>query len=57
MRLCKECCNSVSLTTVRCERCARLWPAYSRRALRRMLIRFGMAGAAIGALAAFALAT
>jgi hypothetical protein len=57
MRLCKECCNSVQISTVRCGRCGRLCPGFSRTAMRRFAVRGGMALIGIVALAAFALAT
>jgi hypothetical protein len=57
MRPCKKCDNTVSLTTVRCERCGRGLPGFSHRSLRRAMVRGGMALAAIGVMGAFALAS
>jgi hypothetical protein len=54
MRLCKQCANTVWLTTFRCERCNRALPGISRRMLRRNLMGGGLALAIVTALAAFA---
>jgi hypothetical protein len=55
MRLCKDCSAMAGLTEVRCERCGRAFPGWSRRALKQALVRGGVLLGAISVLTAFAM--